>query len=264
VSYPKLAAKPTFLQDAEAAIDDVKKVLQCWIVWLLFCPPMMSQSTSSNPCGDPSAEVFAAPAGGTIVLNAAQPNSAWDTATPVTFCLDWQGKSPTLDRETRVRVLWSPETLYLRFECRFHELHVFADSDPNGRRDHLWDRDVAEAFLQPDPSQPHAYKEFEVSPNGLWLDLDISPGAKPDLQSRMTRSVALDERAHMWMAELAIPMKALTAKFDSGAIWRVNFFRVEGKEEPRGYYAWQPTHTPQPNFHVPSAFGRMRFEPAKK
>jgi hypothetical protein len=264
VSYPKLAVKPTFLQDAEAVIDDVKKVLQCWIVWLLFCPPMMSQSTSSNPCGDPSAEVFAAPAGGTIVLNAAQPNSAWDTATPVTFCLDWQGKSPTPDRETRVRVLWSPETLYLRFECRYRELHVFADSDPNGRRDHLWDRDVAEAFLQPDPSQPHAYKEFEVSPNGLWIDLDISPGAKPDLQSRMTRSVALDEGAHMWMAELAIPMKALTAKFDSEAIWRVNFFRVEGKEEPRGYYAWKPTHTSQPNFHVPSAFGRMRFEPAKK
>ena len=264
MSYPKLAVKPTFLQDAEAVIDDVKKVLQCWIVWLLFCPPMMSQSTSSNPCGDPSAEVFAAPAGGTIVLNAAQPNSAWDTATPVTFCLDWQGKGPTPDRETRVRALWSPETLYLRFECRYRELHVFADSDPNGRRDHLWDRDVAEAFLQPDPSQPHAYKEFEVSPNGLWIDLDISPGAKPDLQSRMTRSVALDERAHRWMAELAIPMKALTAKFDSGAIWRVNFFRVEGKEEPRGYYAWQPTHTPQPNFHVPSAFGRMRFEPAKK
>jgi alpha-galactosidase len=43
----------------------------------------------------------------------------------------------------------------------------------------------------------------------------------------------------------------------------VNFFRVEGKEEPRGYYAWRPTHTPQPNFHVPSAFGSMRFEPSR-
>ena len=30
---------------------------------------------------------------------------------------------------------------------------LFEDSDPNGRRDHLWDRDVAEAFLQPDPSR---------------------------------------------------------------------------------------------------------------
>jgi alpha-galactosidase len=244
-------------------IDDVKKILQCWIVWLLCCQPMMSQTTSSSLCSDPSAEILAAPITRTLVLDAAHPDPAWDTATPVAFCSDWQGKNPAQDRETRVRVLWSPETLYLRFECRYRELHVFADSDPNGRRDHLWDRDVAETFLQPDPSQPHAYKEFEVSPNGLWIDLDISPGATPDLRSGMTRSAALDERAHKWTAELAIPMKALTPKFDPGGVWRVNFFRVEGKEEPRGYYAWQPTRTPQPNFHVPGAFGRMRFESGK-
>jgi alpha-galactosidase len=225
---------------------------------------MMSQTTSSSPCSDPSAEILAAHAVHDLVLNAAQPSPAWDRATPVTFCSDWQGKNPAPDRETRVRLLWSPATLYLRFECRYRALHVFVDPDLNGRRDHLWDRDVVEAFLQPDPSQPHAYKEFEVSPNGLWIDLDISPGAKPDLQSGMTRSVVLDEGSHRWIAELAIPMKALTPKFDPGAVWRVNFFRVEGKEEPRGYYAWQPTRTRQPNFHVPGAFGRLRFEPAKK
>lgn len=224
---------------------------------------MMSQTARSR-CGDPSTEILAAHATHDFVLNAAQPSSAWRTANPVTFCSDWQGKNPAPDRETQVRALWSQDTLYLRFECRYRDLHVFTDSGPDGRRDHLWDRDVAEAFLQPDASQPQAYKEFEVSPNGLWIDLDISPSAKPDLNSRMRRSVVLDETAHSWMAELAIPIRALTPKFDRGTVWRVNFYRVEGKQEPRGYYAWQPTHTPEPNFHVPSAFGRMRFEPAKK
>jgi alpha-galactosidase len=182
----------------------------------------------------------------------------------VTFCSDWQGKNPDPARETRVRALWSHEVLYLRFECRYRTLHLFADADPSGRRDHLWDRDVAEAFLQPDPSQPKSYKEFEVSPNGFWIDLDISPGAKPDLKSGLQRSVTLDEAAHTWAAELAIPMQALISAFDPSAVWRVNFYRVEGKEEPRGYYAWQPTYTPQPNFHVPSAFGRMRFTEVNK
>jgi alpha-galactosidase len=98
----------------------------------------------------------------------------------------------------------------------------------------------------------------------LWIDLAIAPNAKPDLNSGMTRSVFLDDKAHTWAAELAIPMKALTESFNSAAVWRVNFFRVEGKEEPRGYYAWRPTHSPQPNFHVPSAFGRMRFESKRK
>jgi len=237
----------------------VKTVIQLWVVLLLPPISLMSQSTSLQSCGGASSEILAVGLRHEIVLDAAQSAPEWSGTTPATFCGDWQGMNPTPDRQTEVRALWSAETLYLRFACRYRELNVFPDSDANGRRDQLWDRDVAEAFLQPDPSRPEAYKEFEVSPNGLWIDLDISPGAKPDLKSGMKRSVVLDEKAHTWTAEIAIPMKSLTARLNPEVIWRVNFFRVEGKKEPRGYYAWQPTLTSQPNFHVPSAFGRMRF-----
>jgi len=223
----------------------------------------MSQTPNIRECNPPPAEIVAAAVTGEVVLNAACPASAWNAATPVSFCSDWQGRNSAPDRQTTVRVLWSPEMLYLRFECRYRELNLFPDSDPNGRRDQLWDRDVAEAFLQPDSAESRAYKEFEVSPNGMWIDLDIAPGVKANLNSGMMRSVFLDEKAHTWFAELAIPIQSLTAKFDQKAVWPVNFFRVEGKQEPRGYYAWQPTHTPQPNFHVPEAFGRMRFATAK-
>jgi len=218
---------------------------------------MMSQPTDTPAWS--LAEILAAPVERNFAVNASHSLPQWNSATPVIFCSDWQGKNPDPDRETRVRALWSMQNLYLRFDCRYRDLHVFSDSEPDGRRDQLWDRDVAEAFLQPDGSNPRHYKEFEVSPNGLWIDLDISPGAKPDLKSGMQRSVVLDEKAHTWVAEMAIPIRALTPQFNPKAVWRANFFRVEGKQEPRGYYAWQPTHTPQPNFHVPEAFGRMRF-----
>jgi hypothetical protein len=36
---------------------------------------------------------------------------------------------------------------------------------------------------------------------------------------------------------------------------------VEGRVEPRNYMAWQATHTPQPDFHVPESFGRLKFQP---
>jgi alpha-galactosidase len=241
----------------------LKRILQFWAVGLLLSQLMMSQNPKTGACEAPPSEIVAEAVSHEVVLNATDPDPAWSTATPVRFCSDWRGKNPAPDRETIVRALWSPNTLYLRFECRYRELNLFMDSDPNGRRDQLWDRDVAEAFLQPDPAHSHAYKEFEVSPNGMWIDLDIAPGVKPNLNSGMTRSVFLDEKAHTWSAELAIPIRSLTGKFDPIAIWRVNFFRVEGKQEPRGYYAWQPTHTPQPNFHVPEAFGRMRFDHGK-
>jgi alpha-galactosidase len=220
---------------------------------------MMTETPSRSHSVPETAEIVAAPAAREVALDAQHPSPQWKRTTPVTFCADWQGNSPDPQRETRVRVLWSPQMLYIRFECRYRNLFVFTDSDPNGRRDHLWDRDVAEVFLQPDPSRPRYYKEFEVSPNGLWIDLNISPGPLKDLKSGMERSVCLDEAFHTWFAELAIPMRSLTSHFDPSAIWRVNFYRVEGKMEPRFYSAWQATKTAQPNFHVPEAFGRMRF-----
>lgn len=204
-------------------------------------------------------EIVAARVEREIELSAVNSAPKWGHAVPVCFHTDWRGQNPDTARETQVRILWSPQTLFLRFECRYQRLSLFSDSDPNGRRDRLWDRDVAEVFLQPDPSREHHYKEFEIAPNGMWVDLDIFPGGLADLKSGMVRSVVLDEASHHWKAELAIPMRCLTAHFDPQAIWRVNFFRIEGPKEPRHYMAWQPTHAPKPNFHVPNAFGKLRF-----
>jgi alpha-galactosidase len=196
-------------------------------------------------------------------LHAAHPAKEWEKSSPVTFCSDWKGENADPQRQTTVRVLWSAQNLYLRFDCNYRGLFVFDNSDPNGRRDHLWDRDVAEAFLQPQPTKGHYYKEFEVSPNGFWIDLDITPDSSPDLKSGLQHSTFIDETHHRWSAELAIPLKSLTANFDPTATWHANFYRVEGPKEPRFYSAWQPTNTPEPNFHVPAAFGELRFAPAR-
>jgi alpha-galactosidase len=183
----------------------------------------------------------------------------WENASWIPFDHDWQGKNADPQRETRVRLLWSPDALYVCFLARYRTITVFDDSEPNGRRDHLWDRDVAEVFLQPAGSDQRHYKEFEVSPNGLWIDLEIAPGEKYALKSGLKRRVRLDEQKKMWTAEMILPMKSLTARFDPANAWRTNFFRIEGASEPRFYSAWRPTGTPVPNFHVPEAFGVLTF-----
>jgi alpha-galactosidase len=185
--------------------------------------------------------------------------SSWDLSAPVRFNADWQGKNADPERETEVRLLWTPKWFFVRFRAKFRVITVFLDADPNGRRDQLWERDVAEIFLQPDPSNLGQYKEFEVSPNGYWIDLDIAPGEKHDLNSGLKRRFILNEAAKTWVAELALPMKCLVEHFDPAAAWRVNFYRVEGAVEPRFYSAWQPTRTAAPNFHVPEAFGELVF-----
>jgi hypothetical protein len=186
---------------------------------------------------------------------------SWELSVPLRFNADWQGKNADPERETEVRLLWTPESLFLRFHARFRTITVFPDAEPNGRRDHLWDRDVAEVFLQPDSSQLRHYKEFEISPNGYWIDLNIGPGEKHDLKSRLRRRVILDEATKTWTAELALPMNCLVGRFDPTVTWRVNFYRIEGATEPRFYSAWRPTRTAAPNFHVPEAFGELVFAP---
>ena len=185
--------------------------------------------------------------------------SSWEAAGSLRFQADWQGKNGDPERETEVRLLWTTETLYVRFQAKYRVITVFADAEPNGRRDQLWDRDVAEVFLQPSESDRRRYKEFEISPNGMWIDLDIAPGEKHALKSGLRRRVTLNETSKTWIAELALPMKSLVERFDPTANWRVNFFRVEGPSEPRFYSAWQPTGTPIPNFPVPDAFGTLTF-----
>lgn len=187
-------------------------------------------------------------------------DNAWDQATAIRFDRDWQGKHADSKRATEVRMLWTPDVLFFQFVAHYRTITVFDDAEPNGRRDHLWDRDVAEVFLQPAGFSGRNYKEFEVSPNGFWIDLDITPNKKYDLKSGLTRRVEINKSKMTWSAELALPMKSLTRHFDPRKSWRANFYRVEDAQEPRFYSAWRPTNTPVPNFHVPEAFGELVFE----
>ena len=187
--------------------------------------------------------------------------SEWERVAPVCFSRDWQGKNEDPQRQTEVRVLWTERELFVRFRCHYRTIHVFPDVDENGRRDRLWDRDVAEVFLQNDCFGEKYYKEFEVSPNGQWLDLDITPQGLRHITSGMRTLVTRDEFKREWTADVAIPMNALTPGFDPANPWRVNFFRCEGADPQRFYSAWQPTNTPEPNFHVQEKFGTLRFQP---
>jgi alpha-galactosidase len=185
--------------------------------------------------------------------------SAWEAAPAYTFDQDWKGENADTGLATEVRALWTPETLYLRFYCKYKNIFVFPDARGDGWRYELWERDVAETFLQPDWSDPFVYREFEVSPNGYWIDLAVSHGKIEELHSGLKRRVFLDDKAKTWTAELAIPMKFLTTSFDPKKPWKANFYRIEGNTEPRFYSAWSPTFSPKPNFHVPSAFGTLEF-----
>ena len=69
--------------------------------------------------------------------------------------------------------------VYFAYRCKYTTLNVYEGKDPSKDFWTLWDRDVVEIFLNPQPEHMQHYYEFEVAPNNLWIDLEIDLDKKP-------------------------------------------------------------------------------------
>src|SRR5258708_3515190 len=108
----------------------------------LYSQIVMSQEKSyAHPGTD---AITAARISHEIALDARHPVTEWQAAETVSFSQDWQGKNVDPERETRARGLWTPQTLYFRFECRDPELFFFEGSEAKWRRDQLLGPDLGE------------------------------------------------------------------------------------------------------------------------
>lgn len=188
---------------------------------------------------------------------------AWKKARWAKFDHDWADKRRYPQSETWVATGWTPGQFYLAYQCRYSSLNVYQEGDPAKDKWGLWERDVVEAFLNPDPAHVNHYFEFEVAPNNLWVDLKIDLDHKPfnDASWNSGYTHATRVGKSVWTCEMRIPVASMAEhgyEIRPGAEWRGNFFRMDGKGERRGL-CWSPTLTPRMNFHVPTRFGLIRF-----
>ena len=191
-------------------------------------------------------------------------HSEWKTADPVEITRYWSGDLAPASRHAEARILWSSKALHLRFVGRQAEpLVVSATAQTATKTMGLWDRDVCEIFIAPDPNVVERYLEFEAAPNGEWLDVAIHWTAAKresdwEFQSHMTTSAHI-EKNRVTIA-MRIPWNHWIHEPQKGERWRVNLFRCVGSDPTRGYLAWQPTRTREANFHVPQVFGWLVFK----
>jgi hypothetical protein len=187
---------------------------------------------------------------------------AWATAQLAGIHRYWSGADAPLSRQAEARIIWSAEALTVRFECQQTEPPlVNPNPQLNEKTIGLWERDVCEFFVAPDTAQPNRYLEFEVAPTGEWLDLAIEliDGVRHTdwkFQSGMTAAARV--AAEQVMIGMRLPWSQSLPQPQVNSVWRANLFRCAGLGDER-YLAWQPTRTPEPNFHVPEAFGRLEF-----
>jgi hypothetical protein len=186
----------------------------------------------------------------------------WKDTPIASFAQDSFGKDSGF-KPTEVRIRWSRQFLYVLFVGPYEVLHLKPGPQTTKDTVPLWDWDVAEMFIGSDFENIQRYKEFEVSPQGEWVDLDV----RKDLNefdwhwnSAFEPSARIDEKLKIWYGGMKIPWKAIdTREPDRGREFRVNFYRIEGPPPNRKFFAWQPTKSA--SYHVPEAFGRLLLVP---
>jgi hypothetical protein len=164
---------------------------------------------------------------------------------------------------TEIRSRWTNGSLYLLFICPYAELNLKPDPSTATETDKLWDWDVAEAFIGTDFGDIKKYREFQVSPQGEWVDLAIDrnvPRHDVSWNSGYAVKARLDARRRVWYGEMRIPMEALAVGVPKpGLEMRINLYRCQGSAPARKYINWQPVNSE--SFHTPEAFGRLRLGP---
>ena len=187
----------------------------------------------------------------------------WEKAKQVVIDRYWSGENAPKDRRFKAKLVWSDTALYVRFEANQAEPLVVSET-PNlkSKTKGLWDRDVCEIFLAPNKAEFRKYFEFEIAPNGEWIDLEIYQ--KPD--ERITvwdytsgMQTATRVEKDKFSAAIKIEWQAFGKTPKAGEVWLGNIFRCVGAGATRGYLAWQPTRTKEPSFHVPERFGDLEF-----
>jgi len=190
-------------------------------------------------------------------------HAEWARAHPVPITRYWSGAEAPTGRHAEARLIWTKEALCVRYVCNQTEPLIVSTKPQTTKKTlQLWDRDVCEIFLAPDPNVPERYLEFEAAPTGEWVDLAIhvTPEKREtdwEFHSGMTAAARIEK--NRILIGMRLPWDHWIHKPQQGERWRANLFRCVGDGSTRGYLAWQPTRTPEPAFHVPQAFGWLQF-----
>ncbi len=195
-----------------------------------------------------------------VALESDPASAFWQLATPIYIVNDNFGREVPKHR-TEVRSRWTKESLYILFICPYQKLHLTSNPNTTTETNLLWNWDVAEIFIGSDFQNVRRYKEFEISPPGEWIDLDINL-ENPHFEDGWTWNsgfqiaARIDRPSKIWYGAMRIPFQAIDSHVPRvGTIFRVNLFRAQGPPDDRKLLAWQPTGSE--TFHVPKRFGDL-------
>lgn len=176
-----------------------------------------------------------------IVIDGRADEAAWQRAPESPVFTSAEG-SPAVDGDTRARLLWDDQNLYVFVSAKDSDVHSpYTKTD-----DSLWKADVIELFIDADRNR-RGYVELQVNPNNAQLDswfVNTRAGTSDLAWTAAMKSAVVvhgtadnrDDKDTGWDVEIAIPLAAVKGAAPSmpvnippvvGDMWRLNVVRVD-------------------------------------
>lgn len=214
-----------------------------------------------------------------IIIDGVMDEAAWEKVAWSDDFQDIQGSGFSKPEQlTKMKILWSDSLLYIA--AYLEENHIWAHIEED-EEIMYYDNDF-EVFIDVNRDHHH-YVEFEFNALNkkwdLYLDQPYRDSVTPD---NAWNCEGLQHQTHIygslnqpegkadsaWTIEIAIPIRQLTGKIESGDVWNVNFSRVQWqtsieagryvkKKLPEDNWVWSPTW--QINIHRPEYWGQCYF-----
>jgi hypothetical protein len=176
------------------------------------------------------------------------------------------GAEPPQTIASSIGVEWNDNGLLIYFRGRFEHLRMISDKKQagiNSKTYKLWEQsDVFEVFIGVNAKQTKLYKEFQVSPDARWIDIDVNKHlgiSNHHWYSALQCKSFIDEDLKIWSSVIELPWNCfgLTKKTDD--VWYANFYRASGRFHGDELMAWSSTGYGEKCFHRPENFGEIIF-----
>ena len=274
---------------------DSRLVKKAWIKCFIFLLPCAGQAQAQISFAGVE-HLFTTPKSYIVPFTKKAPaidgnlqDAVWQQASWSDSFIDIEGRKKAKPAyNTKMKMLWNDSCLFIAAEMQ--EPHVWASLTQHDAIVY-YDNDF-EIFIDP-ANTTHQYFEIEVNAFNTILDLVMPKpyrnGAAAmlsydicQLQSAIAVQGTLNDPSDTdkgWTVEIAIPFRALYTGNrwrapDEGALWRINFSRVQweteiiegryvkkkdanGKVLPENNWVWSPQGVV--NMHYPERWGYLQF-----
>lgn len=168
---------------------------------------------------------------------------------------------------TDFRIDYTDEGLIVLFRGKFERLRCAEGLDVEegtGKSHGLWmHSDVYEIFIGPNARGTGLYKEFQVSPDGRFIDISVNRAeGKSDTswRSGMKCRSFVNDAKKTWCAAMELPWNCFDTDYRSDCEWNANVYRATGNYHGDELLAWSATGCGDGAFHRYEQFGRIIFE----